>query len=174
LSSRNNRFPKTLSYSPDAGSLRMIVPETYSPSHKCMLTNRIKQWRRRKPRCVGCSCLFVGASSITTTRICREDLPRVTGSQIRVGFSIKHVLDMYSHIKNKQQKEVADLRGFGPDFGRPFACTSCACDGICGSWLLVGASSVATACIYRVDPPRIIGSHNRLVFSIKHILDTDS
>jgi hypothetical protein len=42
-----------------------------------------------------------------------------------------------------------------------------------GSREFVVTSSVAAACIYRGEPPRVTTSHNRLGLSIKHVLDTD-
>jgi hypothetical protein len=51
-----------------------------------------QQQRRRKPRCVGGSWLFVVTSSVAATHIYREDPPRVTSSH-KLGLSMKHVLD---------------------------------------------------------------------------------
>jgi hypothetical protein len=43
-----------------------------------------------------------------------------------------------------------------------------------GLWLFMVASFVTPTYIYREDPPRVRTSHNRLVLSIKHVLDMNS
>jgi hypothetical protein len=65
----------------------------------------VPQQRRRKPRCVGGSWLFVVTSSMAAARIYREDLPRVTVSHTRLGLSlskcIRHGLVIKINSKRK-------------------------------------------------------------------------
>jgi hypothetical protein len=47
-----------------------------------------QQWRRRKPRCISGSWLFVVTHSVAATRIHREDAPSVTVSHNRLDRSL--------------------------------------------------------------------------------------
>jgi hypothetical protein len=80
---------------------------------------------RQKPRCVGGSWLFVGASFVVAAHIYGEYLSRVTTSHNRLGLSLSKCIRHILIAKISDKRSLRTCEAFGPDFDRPLTCTSC-------------------------------------------------
>jgi hypothetical protein len=69
-----------------------------------------QQRRRRKPRCIGGSWLFVVTRSVAASRIDREGLPRITMSHNRLGLSLlKHIRrGLIAKINSKKRMQTCE------------------------------------------------------------------
>jgi hypothetical protein len=129
VSSHEDRFPKilfTLSWcriTEDDDSRDLLSRSQMHVDEQDEVALAAQQRWRWKTRCIGGSWFFVVTHSVVAARIYREDLRRVTAS--RKSTSIK-TYQTRTRSKNKWQKEVTDLWGFGPNFCRLFTRTSCA------------------------------------------------
>jgi hypothetical protein len=69
--------------------------------------------------------LFCVTSSVVDAHIYREDPFRVTAFRNRLDLSLSKYIRHGLVAKLNGKKEIVDLRGFRPDFGGLFMCTSC-------------------------------------------------
>jgi hypothetical protein len=105
--SREDQFPKTLftlSYcriAEDDGFKDLLSRSWMHVDEWAEVAFAAQQGRRRKPRCVGGSWLFIVTHSVTATRIYREDPLRVTTSHNRLGLSLSKYIRHVLIAKNK-------------------------------------------------------------------------
>jgi hypothetical protein len=109
-SSREYYFPKTLFFL----SRCRIVEDNCSRNLLTRSRMHLSEWdevalvaqqrRRRKPRCVGDSWLFIVTRSVATARIYRKDLPRVIASYNRLGLSLS------KYIRHRLVAKINDKR----------------------------------------------------------------
>jgi hypothetical protein len=119
--SREDRFSKTLfafsrcKIAEHDGSGDLLSQSQMHVDEQNEVALAAQQRRRRKTRCVGGSWLFVVTSSMVAARIYRKDPPKVTASCNWLALSLSKRIRQ-TRSKNKWQKEVEDVWGFGPNF----------------------------------------------------------
>jgi hypothetical protein len=118
VNSREDRF-KTLfalsrySIAKDDGSKDILSRSWMHVDERDEVVLAAQQRRRRKPRCVGDSWLFVVTRSMVAARIYREDWPRVTTSRNRVDLSLSKRIrhGLVAKINDKRKPRTCEALG---------------------------------------------------------------
>jgi hypothetical protein len=118
VNSREDRFKTLFTLSryriaKDDGSKDILSRSWMHVDERDEVVLAAQQRRRRKPRCVGDSWLFVVTRSMVAARIYREDRPRVTTSRNRVDLSLSKRIrhGLVAKINDKRKPRTCEALG---------------------------------------------------------------